>query len=134
LLILHISCACDQFEHFIAHTFIAAHIAQHHLEHFYTLIGILLKLLHILLSFAFLHFLRGSSRVKGEFLFLPLFVLDESIYQQGGEIEIFSLLTMGEIFLLWESKGRDSQGGETLDYGAFASCVEPFASGLWSFC
>jgi hypothetical protein len=25
-------------------------------------------------------------------------------------------------------KGRDSQGGETLDFGAFASCVESFAS------
>jgi hypothetical protein len=26
------------------------------------------------------------------------------------------------------SQGRDSQGRETLDFGDFASCVEPFAS------
>ncbi|WP_220095278.1 hypothetical protein, partial [Acinetobacter bereziniae] len=40
-------------------------------------------------SFAFLHFLRGSCLVEGEFLFLPLFVLDEFICQQGGEILSF---------------------------------------------
>jgi hypothetical protein len=37
----------------------------------------------------------------------------------------------GVIFLLFGEcfhKGRDSQGGETLDFGAFASYVEPFAS------
>jgi hypothetical protein len=90
LLTLHISCAYDQFEHLLARAFIAAHIAQHHLEHFYTLIGILLKFLYILLSFAFLYFLRESSLVKGEFLFLPLFVHDESICQQGGEVLTFS--------------------------------------------
>jgi hypothetical protein len=55
------SCAYDQFEHLLARAFIAAHIAQHHLEHFYTLTAILLKLLHFLLSFVFLHFIRGFS-------------------------------------------------------------------------
>jgi hypothetical protein len=50
---LHISCAYDQFEHLLARAFIAAHIAQHHLEHFYTLIAILLKLPHPL------HFLHS---------------------------------------------------------------------------
>jgi hypothetical protein len=84
MLTLHISCAYDQFEHFLARASIVAHIAQHHLEHFYTQISILLMLLHFLLSFAFLHFLRGNALVKGEFLFLPLFVLDESTCQQGG--------------------------------------------------
>jgi hypothetical protein len=61
MLTLHISCAYDQSEHLIACAFIAAHIAQHHLEHFYTFTSILMKLLHILhflLSFAFMHFLR----------------------------------------------------------------------------
>jgi hypothetical protein len=85
MLTLHISCAYDQFEHMLAHAFIAAHLAQH-LEYFYTLTGILMKLLHFLhflLSVAFLHFLRGSSLVEGKFLFLPLFVLDEFTCQQG---------------------------------------------------
>jgi hypothetical protein len=99
MLTLHISCAYDQFELLLAHTFMVVHIAQHHLEHFYALIGILLKLphfLHSLLSFVFLHFLRGSSLVKGEFLSLPLFVLEESTCQQGGEyFEIFRLSFRG---------------------------------------
>ena len=89
MLTLHISCAYAQFEHLLARAFIAAHLAQHHLEHFYTLTGILLKLLHFLhflLSVAFLHFLRGGSLVEGKFFFLPLFVLDEFTCQQGGEI------------------------------------------------
>jgi hypothetical protein len=58
MLTLHISYAYDQFELLLACAFIVAHIAQHHLEHFYTLTGILLELLyflHFLLSFAFLH-------------------------------------------------------------------------------
>jgi hypothetical protein len=45
-------------------TYLVHMITQHHLEHFFTRIGILLKLLHFLhflLSFAFLHFLKGSS-------------------------------------------------------------------------
>jgi hypothetical protein len=70
MLTLHISCAYDQFEHLLACAFIAAHLAQHHLEHFYTLTGILLKLLHflhILPLFSLLHFLRGSSLIEGEF-------------------------------------------------------------------
>jgi hypothetical protein len=41
MFIVHISCAYDQFEILLAHAFTAAHIAQHHLEHFYTLNGIL---------------------------------------------------------------------------------------------
>jgi hypothetical protein len=52
MLILHIFCAYDQFEHLLARAFIVAHMAQHHLEHFYILIAILLKLLYFLL---FLH-------------------------------------------------------------------------------
>jgi hypothetical protein len=90
MLTLHISCAYNQFEHLLARAFIAAHLAQHHLEHFYTLTGILLKLLHFLhflLSVPFLHFLRGSSLVEGKFFFLPLFVLDEFTCQQGGECD-----------------------------------------------
>jgi hypothetical protein len=45
MLILHIFCAYDQFEHLLARAFIVAHMAQHDLEHFYILIAILLKLL-----------------------------------------------------------------------------------------
>jgi hypothetical protein len=79
-------CAYDQFGYLLACAFIVAHIAQHHLKHFYTLTDILLKLLHFLyflLSFAILHSLTGSSLVKGEVLFLPSFVLDEFTCQQG---------------------------------------------------
>jgi hypothetical protein len=71
MLNLHISCAYDQFEHLLAHTFIAAHIAQHYLEHFYTQTAILLKLL------GFLHFLQlllFSCIFQGELLLsFPLF-------------------------------------------------------------
>jgi len=94
MLTLHISCAYAQFEHLLARAFIAAHLAHHHLEHFYTLTGILLKLMHFLyfiLSVAFLFFLRGGSLVKGEFFFLPLSVLDEFTCQQGGEILRFPI-------------------------------------------
>jgi hypothetical protein len=42
----YISCAYDQFEHLLARAFIAKHIAQHHIEHLYTLTAILFKLLH----------------------------------------------------------------------------------------
>jgi hypothetical protein len=55
----------------LAHAFIVAHLAQHHLEYFYTLIGILLKLLHFLhflLFVAFLHFLRGVLLSRASFL------------------------------------------------------------------
>jgi hypothetical protein len=92
MLTLHISCTYDQFEHLLACAFIAAHLATYHLEHFYILVVILLKLLyflHFLLSIAFLHFLRGCSLDEGKFFFLPLFVLDEFTCQQGGEILIF---------------------------------------------
>jgi hypothetical protein len=59
-----------------------------------------------------------SSLVEGKFLFLPLFVLDESICQQGGEIlRVSGLLTRGEDWCLSgfcysHQRGRDSQRGE----------------------
>jgi hypothetical protein len=53
MLTLHISYAYDQFEHLIAHAFITVHIAHHHLEHFYTMTGILVKLLHFPFSTLF---------------------------------------------------------------------------------
>jgi hypothetical protein len=53
MLNFHISCAYYQFEHLLARAFIAAHIAQHHLEHLHTLTVIFLKLLH------FLHFMHS---------------------------------------------------------------------------
>jgi hypothetical protein len=53
MLTLQISCAYDQFEYLLACAFIAAHIAQHHLEHLYTLMGIVL------------HFLRGVLLLRG---------------------------------------------------------------------
>jgi hypothetical protein len=96
MLTLHISCVYDQFKHLLACAFIAAHLTQHNVEHFYTLTGILLKLLHFLhflLCVAFLHFLRGSSLVEGKFFFLPLFVLDELTCQHGGDFEIFRFLS-----------------------------------------
>jgi hypothetical protein len=51
MLTLHIPCAHDQFEHLLARAFLAAHIAHHHLEHFYTPTGIVLKLLNSLYFF-----------------------------------------------------------------------------------
>jgi hypothetical protein len=132
MLTLHISCTYDWFECLLACVFIVAHIAQHYLEHFYTMTGKLLKLLYFLHYyplFCIFAFLRGNSLVKGEVLFLPSFGLDEFTCQEGGrDFEIFSLLTRGEIlcisglccshhqrwtFFLWEyfHKGRHSNGG-----------------------
>jgi hypothetical protein len=54
----------DQFGHLLARAFTAAHIAQHHLDQFYTLIGMLLKLLHFFSIFPFLcisAFSQGGS-------------------------------------------------------------------------
>jgi hypothetical protein len=71
MLTLHISCAYDHFEHMIARAFIATHITQNHLEHFYNLLAILLKLLR------FLHFMHSPfdpcipSGGVGFFLLLP---------------------------------------------------------------
>jgi hypothetical protein len=90
------------FPFLLARVFFPAHIAQHHLEHFYNLPSILLKLLYFLHFFSLLHFCpsSGSSLVKGEVLFLPSFVLDEFTCQQGGQIfEIFSLLTRGRDYV-----------------------------------
>jgi hypothetical protein len=53
MLIIHTSCTYDQFEHLLASAFVVAHIAQHHLEHLYTLFAILMKLLHSLHLSAF---------------------------------------------------------------------------------
>jgi hypothetical protein len=66
MLTFYISYAYDQFERLLARTLIVAHIAQHHLEHFYIMTGIILKLLHSLhfllsLPLAFLQFLRWVS-------------------------------------------------------------------------
>jgi hypothetical protein len=109
MLTLHISCAYDQFEHLVACAFITAHIAHHHLEHFYT---------PGFSPFAFLHFLGGSSLVKREFLSLPLFVLDESTCQQGGrDFDILGLLTREERFFAFRAsvvpiiKGGNSRFG-----------------------
>jgi hypothetical protein len=87
MLILHIYCVYDQFEHLQARAFIVAHIAQHHLEHFYTLIGILLKVmysLHFLLSLLHLCiFLEEISCRGGVFCFYPCLWLDKSICNKG---------------------------------------------------
>ena len=91
----------------------------------------------------------------GELFFLPLFVLDEFICQQGGEILRFPCSSIkGEKFgLSWtfglpliqgdrcvDSNylellvfGRDfweycDRGRKIEPFGAFVSCVEPFAS------
>ena len=86
MLTLHISCAYDQFEHLLARAFIAAHLAKHHIEHFYILTGILLKLLHflhLLLSVAFLHFLKGVLLSMGSFSFYPCLCLMSSLVNKG---------------------------------------------------
>jgi hypothetical protein len=70
-----ISCAYDQFERLLAHAFITAHIAQHHLKHFYTLSGILLKLLyslHFLLSFLHFYIFLGEVSCRGGVSVSPL--------------------------------------------------------------
>jgi hypothetical protein len=88
MLTLHISCAYDQFERLLARAFIAAHIAHLHLDHFYTLTGILLKLLHFLHFHPFLHFCIFSGRVllsRGVSVSTLVFVLDESNCQQRGK-------------------------------------------------
>jgi hypothetical protein len=85
----------------LACAFIAAHIAQHYLEHFYTLTGILLKLLYFFIFYSLLHFciFSGGVLLSRGFLFLPLFVLDEFNCQQEGE-------TLSLVF--WPpNKGRD---------------------------
>jgi hypothetical protein len=63
MLTFHISCAYDQFEYFLACVFIATHIAHHQLEHFYTLGGILLKVLHFLQFSSILQFRIFSGEV-----------------------------------------------------------------------
>jgi hypothetical protein len=87
MLTLHISCAYVQFQYFLARAFIAAHIAQHDLEHFYTLTGILLKLLdflHFLLCFAPLHSLRGVLLSRGSFY--PLLCLMSPFVNKGEKV------------------------------------------------
>jgi hypothetical protein len=116
---------------------IATHIAQHQLEHFYTLTGILLKLLHLLhflLSFAFLHFLRASSLVKGKIFFLPLFVLDEFICQQGGEILRFpcSSIKGEKLGLSWTFGLPLIQGDRCVDSNYLELLV--FGRDFWEYC
>jgi hypothetical protein len=93
MLTLHISYAYDQFERLLARAFIAAHIAQPHLEHFYTMAGILLKLLHFLhFLLSLLHFLRGVLLSRGSFCFYPCLCLMSSFVNKGRYFEFFGLL------------------------------------------
>jgi hypothetical protein len=68
MLTLHISCVYNQFEHLLARAFIAAQRAQHHLEHFYTLTGILLKVLYFSSLLHFCIFLGGVLLSRGGFV------------------------------------------------------------------
>jgi hypothetical protein len=83
MLTLHISCAYGQLECLLVSAFIVAHIAHHHLEHFYTLTSILVKLLYFLhFSSSLLHFcifLGGSSLISGSVSFYPCLCLMSSI-------------------------------------------------------
>jgi hypothetical protein len=107
------SCAYNQFSHLLARAFIVAHIAQHHLEHFYTLTGIHPKLLHFiyfLLSCVFLHFLRGVLLLRGRFCFYPYLCLMSPLVNKGRDFEIFGFLTGGDFVyfrLMFPSKGRE---------------------------
>jgi hypothetical protein len=89
MLALHICCAYDQFEYLLARAFMATHIPQYHLVHFYTVTGILLKLLH---------FLHLSS-----IFWLCIFSRGEFSCQVG--------VSMSTIFCAWwvhfSTRGRD---------------------------
>lgn len=106
MLILNIFCAYNQFEHLLARAFIVAHMAQHHLEHFYILIAILLKLIF------FLHFLHSTFDpciLWGGvvfFLFLPCLKLAECTCKQGDKFwENLAFGSFGDI----SSRGSNSQ-------------------------
>jgi hypothetical protein len=79
MLILYISCAYDQFEHLPTHACIAVHIIPYHLEHFYTFIAILLKLLH------FLHIMLLSCISHGEIAFLRGELMFLCLYEDFAE-------------------------------------------------
>jgi hypothetical protein len=133
----HTSCACDYFECLLARAFIAAHITHHHLEHFYTLTGMLLKLplsLYFLLSILHLCiFSEGVllSRVvsvstlvysltspfvdKGRYS--RLMGSGECFWERFWFIDFFGFLELsGEILFLslFQSLDRNLQGGEIL--------------------
>jgi hypothetical protein len=63
-------------------------------------------------------------------LFLPRFVLDESTCQQGGETEIFGLLTRGRDFvhfgllIIPSSKGEIFALGECFHRRRYLTCLE----------
>jgi hypothetical protein len=112
MLTLHISFSYDQFEYLLAHAFIIAHIAQHHLEHFlcsdcYTPEA---PAFSPLLFFS--AFFRGSSLVKGSFCLYPHLCLMSPFINKGRDFDFFGLLTRGDIFvhfrilLFPSSKGR----------------------------
>jgi hypothetical protein len=120
MLTLHISCAYDQSEHLIACAFIAAHIAQHHLEHFYTFTSILMKLLHILhflLSFAFMHFLTWSSLIKGSLCFYPHLCLMTPLVNKGERLQDFRPPNKGRYFVHFRLLLFPSSKGEILALG-----------------
>jgi hypothetical protein len=108
MLTLHISYAYDKFQRLLARAFVATHITQHHLEHFtlwlvYSRSSYILSIFYSLLHVCI--FSGGRSLVEGEFMFLPLFVLDESILQQGREsLRFKGLSNQGGFFwvFFWE--------------------------------
>jgi hypothetical protein len=116
MLILHISYAYDQFEHLLARAFIVACIAQHNLEHFYTILTILLKPLHLQ------HFLHSpfdpcipSERVGFFHLFTPFRCLLSALVNKIERTSchwgrISGMVQGGEIFILggksWRCAGK----------------------------
>jgi hypothetical protein len=67
----------DQFEHLLALVLIAIHTWQHHLEHLFNLIAILLKLLYMCISCIHSMFWGGVALLWAN--------LDKCMCQQGGE-------------------------------------------------
>jgi hypothetical protein len=111
---LHIFCAYDQFERLQACAFIVVHIAWQHLEQFYTLTGILVKLLdslYFLISLLHLCIFFGEISCRGRVSIQPKF-----------EAWWVHFLTRGRTF---ELMGVWIVGREILEFWGFLS--------FWSF-
>jgi hypothetical protein len=100
----------DQFEHLLALVLIAIHTWQHHLEHLFNLIAILLKLLYMCISCIHSMFWGGVALLWAN--------LDKCMCQQGGE----SYTQKERHAFIWER--LHLLRGSCICV-AFARCVEP---------
>jgi hypothetical protein len=104
MITLHIY-AYDQIGYLLADAFIAAHIAQQHLEHFYTSADILLKLLHFLL-FSLFHiyaFSWGVLLSRRRFYLYPLLCLMIPLVNKRENFLYFGPPNKGETLCFWAS-------------------------------